>query len=851
MPFEPDLLLVNANVLTMDPERPRARAVAVAGGRITGIYSDKPDTTARDILDLKGATLIPGFHDAHSHMIGFGLTLRETDLHVSSLDELYARVTQRARSTPAGDWVVGSGYDVNKIGGHPDRDVLDRIAPGRRVWLKHTSGHVCVVNTMVLNDLGIDVSAPHVTGGRVAADPAGRPTGVLEERAQELLGELTQPYPVTALTRAIASANERYLRAGITSVTEAGIGDGQAGHSPVELAAYQAARDQGRLQVRVELMVASEALHELAAHPGDDLDFGLDLGIRSGFGDDWLRLGPVKIFVDGSLTDGTAALSAPYGPGQGTTGYLQADADELTATIVAAHRAGWRVAARALGDRAIDVALDSFAAAAKAYPRPDARPRVELFAVARPDQVMRAARYGVIAVPQGRSGGELGDWLVAAVGPRRASWLYRQRSLLDAGMVLPGSSECSTAEGAPLLAVHEMVNRRTASGAPFNPAEAVTAAGALRACTWGSAFASKQEHVKGSIEPGKLADLTVLSEDPTAVSPGRIGGLEVLATLVGGELRYGVRLPERRHHLGGEQLRRLADLVERHVAEGELDRDVVDAADVAVVRHPVAGARRVACVEVPGRVNALVGVRRQDRRMREVVPLPQRLEIRHEPGERPVGDLHRLLAGRRHHDGPGDPERRQAGLSAAQRRPFRPVGVGQRPHGRRRHQRHHRHAEPRAPQRLFQGPRPVPQRHGVLHRLGHHRRVRDVVVLPVEVDGVRAGQARPQHRERLVEALLRLFPWHAVEAGLDRRDAAPDAEVEPPAGELVQRARLLDHAHRVVQRQDRDQRAEPDDRRALRRRGQHQVRRRGDPERSAVVLGHVVGVIAQPLVLPD
>jgi len=538
MPYEPDLLLVNANVLTMDPARPRANAVAIAGGRIIGVYSGKPDTSAREVIDLKGATVIPGFHDAHNHMIGFGLTLTETDLHVTSLDELYARVTQRARATRPGDWVVGSGYDVNKTGGHPDRDVLDRIAPNRRVWLKHTSGHACVVNTMVLSDLGIDMSAPPVSGGRVIADTSGRPTGLLEERAQELLGELTQPYPVTALTAAIASAGERYLRQGTTSVTEAGIGDGQVGHSPVELAAYQAARDQGRLPVRVELMVAAEALHELAAHPGDGLELGLDLGIRTGFGDDWLCLGPVKFFIDGSLTGGTAAMSAPYAGESGTNGYLQADVGELAAAIVAAHRAGWRIATRAVGDRAIDVALDAFTAAARAQPRPDARHRVELFAVARPDQVKRAAYGGVIAVPQGRSGIELGDWIMAAVGPRRAQWLYRQRSLLDAGMVLPGSSECSTASGAPLPGIHEMVNRRTASGAPFNLAEAVTAEEALRAYTYGSAYASKQEHVKGSIEPGKLADLTVLSEDPTAVSPHRIAGLEVLATIIDGQVRY-------------------------------------------------------------------------------------------------------------------------------------------------------------------------------------------------------------------------------------------------------------------------------------------------------------------------
>jgi predicted amidohydrolase YtcJ len=537
----PDLLLVNANVLTMDPDRPRARAVAVSGGRITEVYAGQPDTpgtSAREVIDLRGATLIPGFHDAHNHMIGFGLTLTEADLRVTSLDELYARVAERAKMTPDGEWVVGSGYDQTKTGGHPHRDALDAIAPGKRVWLKHTSGHMCVVSSLVLKDLGIDATGQHVDGGRVAADAAGRPTGLLEERAQELVGELTRPYPLSTLTDAVASAGERYLREGITSVTEAGVGGGWVGHSPVELAAYAEARDQGRLHVRAELMVAAEVLHGLGAHPADGMELGLDLGIRTGFGDDWLRLGPVKIFTDGSLVGRTAAMSAPFDGQPDNSGYLQADAATLTATIVAAHRAGWRVAAHAIGDRAIDVALDSFELAATRYPRPDPRHRIEQCAAARPDQVGRAARCGVIAVPQGRFATELGDAMMAALGPQRTPWLYRHRSLLDAGLVLPGSSDRPVVAGAPLLGIHDMVNRRTASGAAYVAAEAVTAGDALRAYTYGSAYASKQEHVKGSIEPGKLADLTVLSEDPTAVSHDRIADLEVLATIVNGELRH-------------------------------------------------------------------------------------------------------------------------------------------------------------------------------------------------------------------------------------------------------------------------------------------------------------------------
>jgi hypothetical protein len=534
-----DLLLVNASVLTMDPSRPRAGAVSVTGGRVTGVHSGAAGVTARTVLDLRGATLLPGFHDAHNHMIGFGLALTEVDLRVTSLDELYKRVAERAATTAAGGWVVGSGYDQTKTGGHPARDVLDQVAPGRRVWLHHASRHMCVVSSPVLADLGIDAVAPEVAGGRVGVDASGRPNGLMEERAQELVDSLTRPFPLEALAQAIGRAGARYVSEGITSCTEAGIAGGWIGHSPVELAAYQLARDTGRLHVRTELMVASDVLHPVTAHPDDGVELGIDLGIRTGFGDDWLRIGAVKVFTDGSLVGRTAAMSEDFAGQPGNHGYLQEPAADLERVIVAAHRAGWQVAAHAIGDAAIDVALDAFERAASEYPRPDrTRHRIEHFAAARPDQVARAARLGVIAVPQGRFATELGDGMTAAVGPERAPWLYRQRSLLDAGMVLPGSSDRPVAEGAPLLGIHDMVNRRASSGAAFNQAEAVTVEEALRAYTWGSAYASRAEASKGSVEAGKLADFAVLSEDPTSVSPGRIASLEVLATIIGGEVRY-------------------------------------------------------------------------------------------------------------------------------------------------------------------------------------------------------------------------------------------------------------------------------------------------------------------------
>ncbi|MEO6084569.1 MAG: amidohydrolase [Umezawaea sp.] len=524
--IEADLLLTNAEVVTLDG--PDARSVAILGDRIVALE----DVPAREVVDLGGAVLVPGFHDAHNHMAWFGLTLSEVDLRVEDLDELYRAVAEKARSVGPGEWVVGAGYDQNKIGGHPTRAELDRVAPGRKVWLKHTSGHMCVVNTPVLEALGITSGPVEVVGGVVDTE-----TGLLQEQAQALVNSLVLPYPVATLVDAIDLAGRQYLAEGITSCVEAGIGGGWIGKSPVEVAAYQAARDQGRLHVRVELMVAVDALRSLAAHVDDGLSLGLDLGIRSGFGDDWLRIGPVKVFSDGSLIGHTSAMCQDFADTPGERGYLQGDAGDLTATIVAAHRSGWRVATHAIGDAAIDLVLDAYELAAREFPRAAPRHRIEHFGVARPDQVTRAAALGVVPVPQGRFVNEIGDGMITALGPERVKWAYRQRSLLDAGLVVPGSSDRPVVRGAPLLGMHDMVNQVTSSGAPFNPAEAVSGLEALRAFTYGSAYASCQEDLKGTITPGKLADLVVLSDNPATVDPARIKDISVLRTMVGGVFR--------------------------------------------------------------------------------------------------------------------------------------------------------------------------------------------------------------------------------------------------------------------------------------------------------------------------
>ena len=312
---------------------------------------------------------------------------------------------------------------------------------------------MCVVGGRVLDAIGIErVVVPE--GGVVERDAAGRPTGLLQEQAQALVRALVYPYPQAELVEAIGRASEHYLREGLTSVQEAGVGGGLVARSPVELSAWQEARRQGRLGVRATLMVAAEALHDLPHAAADGDGFGLDLGIRTGWGDEWLRIGAVKVFSDGSLIGRTAAMCCDFEGEAGNRGFFQMDVERLRRIITRAHRAGWQVATHAIGDRAIATVLDIYQDALAAHPRPDHRHRIEHCGVCRPEDVRRLAALGVIPVPQGRFISEIGDGMLAALGPERSTWCYRQRSFLDAGLLAarqlgPSRGEWRPAAGDP------------------------------------------------------------------------------------------------------------------------------------------------------------------------------------------------------------------------------------------------------------------------------------------------------------------------------------------------------------------------------------------------------------------
>jgi predicted amidohydrolase YtcJ len=535
-----ELKLTNARIRTVDDLRPTARTLGVLGGRVVGLDEDVEHLPARTTLDCRGAVVVPGFADAHNHMAWFGQSLDELDLSgAATLDALHDAVAARAAALPADAWVVGAGYDDTVMGGHPHRAALDRAGGGRPVWLRHRSGHMCAVSSDVLKQAGVlDGTAREPSRGVGGGEAAGAPTRRLQEPAQEQVTALVLPVSVDDLAGALAKAAAVYVSEGLTHVTEAGIGLGLIGRSTVEAAAYQLTRERGDLPVRVELMVAGDNLHALTAHADDDITTGLDLGLRTGFGDDRLKLGPVKLWLDGSLVGRTAAVTEPL-CGHGHRGVYQDSPEDMRALMVAAHRAGWRVAAHAIGDEAVDLALDTYAEAQALAPRPDVRHRIEHSCVVRPDQLERYAALGVVPVPQAYFLHAIGDTMAEALGPGRVDWLYRHRSFLEHGLRVPGSSDRPVAPGAPLLGMQSMVQRLSRDGLLLGADERVSAEVALRAYTLDAAWASHEEDRRGSLAPGKHADFVLLGEDPTEVDAERIGSVEVLATFVAGECVHG------------------------------------------------------------------------------------------------------------------------------------------------------------------------------------------------------------------------------------------------------------------------------------------------------------------------
>jgi predicted amidohydrolase YtcJ len=527
-----DRILGHGQIITLDPAKPTAEALAVRGGRIVAVGTDDemaelagPGTR---FSDLGGCAVVPGFHDAHCHILLFGLSLTEVNVReASTISEIARAVAERAGATPAGAWIRGGGYNQNKLTEqrHPTRADLDAVAPQHPVFLSHVSGHMAVVNSRALEVAGIQRDTVDPAGGVVDRDGQGAPTGLLLETAQSLVQRVLPAYTRAQVKAALGAAGRQMAAEGITSAQDAWSG----WIAPEEFRAYQEATDEGILPQRVRLMPDAERL----AVNDDRFDFAF--GLHSGFGGERLKLGALKFFLDGSLIGRTAALSAPYTGSADDCGFLVKSERDIHEQVAMAHRGGWQVALHAIGDRAIEVGLDAIEAALGAHAG-RYRPRIEHCGVLRPELIARIRRVGAVVVTQPRFIHELGDGIRAALGEERLRLTYPMASLRNLRVAF--SSDRPVVDGAPLLGIAAAITQRTASGAAYAPQEAISITEALAWYTRGGAYAAFEEGEKGAVAPGMWADLTVLSANPLVQAPESLDQTRVLQTMVRGEVVF-------------------------------------------------------------------------------------------------------------------------------------------------------------------------------------------------------------------------------------------------------------------------------------------------------------------------
>ena len=532
---EPADLVILGDVITMNRDAPRAEALAARGGRLVAVGSADDvralidDST--EVLELPPSSVaVPGLIEGHAHFLGVGRGADRVDLGgARSWDEVVARVAAAADRREPGTWIEGRGWHQEKwatppetvVDGMPVHDLLSAATPDHPVVLTHASGHAVIVNALALELAGIDRSTPDPPGGEVVRDSTGRPTGVLLETAEDLVMAVrdTGDDP-EEIRRAARSAVEQCLANGLTSFQDAGT-------SFAELAVLRQMADAGDLGVRLWVMLSED---------DDVLETELPAALAEGRRSDWLTVGGIKRYADGALGSRGAWLLEPYSDLPSATGLSIVGPDQLERAGQLALEYDLQLCTHAIGDRANRETLDVYE---RLLDGRDRRWRIEHAQHLHPDDIGRFAALGVVAAMQPVHCTSDAPWVPQRLGPERArTGAYRWRDLLDSGAVIVAGTDAPVEPLDPMATFRAAVTRRTSDGSVFYPEQAMTREEALASMTREAAWGAFEESVKGTLEVGKLADVTVLSVDPLTVPEEQLASLKAVATVVGGRVAY-------------------------------------------------------------------------------------------------------------------------------------------------------------------------------------------------------------------------------------------------------------------------------------------------------------------------
>ncbi len=528
-----DLLFTGGQVITMDPARPLAEALATQGNRIAAVggaaeLAGLAGPTTR-VIDLQGRSLLPGLVDAHCHLASYGMYLTGVDCRypaVHSIADIQEKIQRAAETTPRGQWIRGWAYDHKKLqeGRHPTRADLDAVAPHHPVVVFRTCYHIAVANSRALGLAGVTADTPDPKGGRILRDESGQPNGVLVDAALEGLGRLLDP-SLDELRRALIEGARGFLAHGITSIHDAG------GRGPAQVQAAVAARRAGDLNVRMYMLLWSSAALE------ETYNSFLGARIGTGFGDDWLRIGHLKLMVDGSSSGPTAAMRAPYDSNPNDSGLLYYSQEEVADLFSRAYRCGYQLTAHAVGDRAVEAVVGGIQAATEGAEPLPVPPRIEHCGFVDPELLLRIKALGIMPIPQPTFIYDFGDGYLQDYGGR-TRYMFACRSFLDHGIAAAASSDCPVTSPNPMLGIYTAMTRKTRSGQVVGPEQAVSLEEALRMYTVHGALASGEADRKGSLAAGRLADLAVLSDPILDVGTETIKDVWAVMTVVDGKIVF-------------------------------------------------------------------------------------------------------------------------------------------------------------------------------------------------------------------------------------------------------------------------------------------------------------------------